>query len=509
MNSTRRQFLQAAGSLATSCCLPGFGFAHESTKQDPMVGVQIAPHSMLDEGIDRCLDLLQGEARVNTLFIYSQTYHMGVTPQNVLATDHGVPVRDPRKRNLPNYWVKSDHSEFAGGLIQHESHRDDFEYSDRDLFQEVRKPASDRGMKVYARILEAGGNRMDNIPGYRKVQTVDHLGHRSGGPCWNHPAYREWVFKTIEQLVTNYDLDGLQYGAERTGPMSHVLFRGETATCFCSHCIRRNHEKGINADRARQGYGKLYSLIKATEQNKARPNDGLLTEVLRILQQFPEVLSWDYQWFLADEEICTQVHHTAKAISPNIDSGRHVDHQRSSWDVFYRAAIPYSTMAENADFIKPILYHETFGPRLRWWVLERMKDRVLNELSLEQSLSLFYSTFGHTAEEMPQVEELDANGLGATYVYNETKRCKLGVGSHAKVYAGIGIDVPWYVPGGMEPRPSRPDSVEAAVVQAFEAGADGVLASREYNEMRLPSLRAFGQGVDQFLAAQSNPSSGS
>ncbi|CAE7468547.1 unnamed protein product, partial [Symbiodinium sp. CCMP2456] len=267
--------------------------------------------------------------------------------------------------------------------------------------------------------------------------------------------------------------------------MSHVLFRGETATCFCSHCIQRNQEKGIDADRARQGYGKLYSLIKATEQNKARPIDGLLTEVLRILQRFPEVLSWDYQWFLADEEICTQVHHTAKAISPNIDSGRHVDHQRSSWDVFYRAAIPYSTMAKNADFIKPILYHETFGPRLRWWVLERMKDRVLNELSLEQSLSLFYSTFGHTAKEMPQVEELDANGLGATYVYNETKRCKLGVGSHAKVYAGIGIDVPWYVPGGMEPRPSRPDSVEAAVVQAFEAGADGVLASREYNEMFL------------------------
>ena len=69
----------------------------------------------------------------------------------------------------------------------------------------------------------------------------------------------------------------------------------------------------------------------------------------------------------------------------------------------------------------------------------------------------------------------------------------------ALVYAGIGIDVPWYVPNGMEPRPSDPDQLTAAVERAFDAGADGVLASREYDEMRITSLEAFGAGVRKTL----------
>ena len=160
------------------------------------------------------------------------------------------------------------------------------------------------------------------------------------------------------------------------------------------------------------------------------------------------------------------------------------------------AARRLTQMAENADFIKPIVYHESMGPRLRWWVLDRMKERLLNELSLEQSLQLFYATFGHDASKQPQLEDLDRVGLGPEYVYRETLRCKQTVGDRAKVYAGIGIDVPWYVLGGMEARPSDPEQLTTAVTRAFDAGADGVLASREYAEMRMPSLEAFGRGVN-------------
>ena len=216
---------------------------------------------------------------------------------------------------------------------------------------------------------------------------------------------------------------------------------------------------------------------------------------MRIVYQHPEVLSWDYQWFQADEEICTEVHRIAKSIRPDIDSGRHVDHQRSSWDFFYRSAMSYEQMAKNADYIKPIVYHESMGPRLRWWALDRMKDRVLNDLSLEQSLQLFYGLFGHDPARSPQLKDLDRSGLGPEYVYRETLRCKQAVNENAKVYTGIGIDIPWYVPHGMEPRPSDHDELTAAVRRAFDAGADGVLASREYNEMRLSSLEAFARAI--------------
>lgn len=64
----------------------------------------------------------------------------------------------------------------------------------------------------------------------------------------------------------------------------------------------------------------------------------------------------------------------------------------------------------------------------------------------------------------------------------------------AKVYSGIGCDVPTYVPGGMEPFPSKPETTYRATRKAIEAGAHGVVASREYDEMTLPNFKAFGRG---------------
>ena len=374
--------------------------------------MQISPHSLLDEGVETCLDRLQKDAAVNALFIYSQTYHMGYRPPNVLASDHGITVKDFARRKLPHLWVRHSPKAFERTIVGHQRVDSSFEYGGRDAFREVIEPARERGIKVYARILEASARRKQSIPNYDKVLTVDIDGRPGRGPCWNHPHYREWVYATIRDLVKTYPLDGLQYGAERTGPLSYLLFRGLVPTCFCEHCIARNRQHGIDAARAKKGFAELLSLIRGLEGGGDLPTDGAITSVLRVFHRYPEVLSWDYQWFRADEEICGEVHRIAKGIRPTIDSGRHVDHQRSSWDVFYRSAVSYEEMAREADFIKPILYHEILGPRLRWWVLDRMKERVLTELSLEQSLDLFYSIFGHERSRQPSLDRLEAAGLG-------------------------------------------------------------------------------------------------
>ena len=61
----------------------------------------------------------------------------------------------------------------------------------------------------------------------------------------------------------------------------------------------------------------------------------------------------------------------------------------------------------------------------------------------------------------------------------------------AKIYSGIGIDIP----GNNQTFSSTPEGVYEAVRKAFEAGASGVLISREYDEMRLPNLRAVGPAL--------------
>ncbi len=494
----RRSFVQTLAAIPAANVLSAA--ARGALSKEPFVGIQIAPHSILDEGIEYCLDLLKETARINALLVYTHKYYgASGRPPEVLAHDHGVPVRDERRRKLPKVWVKHQEKYFQDTILRHQKPNPEHEYHDRDLFRELVDPARARGMKIYTRILEPQTtNGLGFIENWEKVLTVDINGNRGRGPCWNHPEYRAWIVATVKDLFENYELDGIQYGAERVGPLSEVLFRGWVPTCFCQHCVQRNRDKGIDPDRARKGYRELHTLMVDVEKGKEKPIDGVITSVLRVFHKYHEVFAWNYQWFLTDEEIGREVYSTIKSIQPSAQVGCHIDHQRSSWDVFYRAAVSYSDIAEWADFIKPILYHDILGPRLRWWVLERMNKLVLSDLTLEQSLELFYAVIGYDKNREPNLQELDTTGLSPDYVYRETKRCVEGVNGKAAVYSGIGFDVPWHSPKGQVHFPSDPDNVYKAVMKAFEAGAGGIVASREYGEMRVPNLRAVGRAVDEW-----------
>ena len=43
--------------------------------------------------------------------------------------------------------------------------------------------------------------------------------------------------------------------------------------------------------------------------------------------------------------------------------------------------------------------------------------------------------------------------------------------------------------------PADPEKIYQCVRKAFEAGADGIVVSREYEEMRLPNLKAVGRAM--------------
>jgi hypothetical protein len=466
----------------------------------PLASVQIGPESLLEEGVEACLDFLQEEAAVDSLFCYSQTYHLIQPPAHILATDHPSPRRGRPEGELPWQWMRLPEAAFSDLAVKH-ANPPGAAYAKEDVFATLAEACSRRGMKLYARFLEASMRRADRIPGYQSVAVVDSAGRPGEGPCWNHPDYREWIRRTVEQMMKAYPLDGLQYGAERVGALSDVLFKGQKATCFCSHCQRRIEGAGINFRRAREGYQLLEGLMErvaAVGAGGAREPDGVGVAVLRVLFRYPEVLPFYAEWLRADNEIQAMVYHTAKAVRPTADVGQHVDHQRSSWDLFYRAIMPYSDLAAHNDFIKPIVYHEILAVRMREWVVDAMQGRVFADLGREQTLGLLYSLLGYDPNAEPSYAELAARGMSAEYVYRETARCVAGVGGRAKVYAGIGLDVPHYVPTGMVTRISKPEEVYAGTIRALDAGADGVMASREYAEMTRASLGAFGRAVREW-----------
>ncbi|HWB83034.1 MAG TPA: hypothetical protein VG675_02760 [Bryobacteraceae bacterium] len=494
----RRDLLQGLAAVPLTAVAAAQIRRQPSAAAKPFVGIQMTPWSMLDEGIEHVLDLLQGECGINSLLVYSHTYYTadGIRRKrtaNVLAQDHGVPARDLNTRRLPYVWVKHHDEYFRDTILRHQPVDPRDEYANHDLFAEMLEPIRKRKMKLYARILEPFSIEMaDVLPNWVKVQTIDAYGRPGRVPCFNNPDYKNFWLGTSEDMFRHYELDGFQFGAERSGPVSNLLLGGTSPYCFCEHCVARGHEKGIDPERAREGMKQLHVFVRGNLlAGGPVPPDGVITTIMNHLFRYPEIFGWERVWRESKEEFFGAMFASVKAIREETDTGEHVDHPGTTFDPFYRAVMTYSEMAPYMDFIKPILYQDIAGPRTRTMYLSRVRRTIFKELSDSQALDLFYTLKGYDEKVEPTLAELDRKGLGPDYVYRETRRCVQDVAGRTKIYSGIGIDIP----GSGATFPSNPEVVYETTRKAFEAGAAGVLVSREYDEMRLPNLRAVGRAV--------------
>jgi hypothetical protein len=220
----------------------------------------------------------------------------------------------------------------------------------------------------------------------------------------------------------------------------------------------------------------------------AKPPEGMFGGFLRMLIRYPEILAWEYQYRLGREAICAAMYRRVKEVKPSAEVGWHVDHQPSSWDLVYRAELSYAEMSPHSDFIKFIGYHNVLSPRIRNWYLPRFQKSILGELSLETSLEVYYDLFGYDKRVEPSLTELGRRGFTPDYVLRETRRSVASAAGKTKIYTGIGFDVPGSPP-------DDPATIQQATLNAFAAGAHGVVVSREYEEMKIENLRAVGRAV--------------
>jgi hypothetical protein len=93
-------------------------------------------------------------------------------------------------------------------------------------------------------------------------------------------------------------------------------------------------------------------------------------------------------------------------------------------------------------------------------------------------------------EEAPYAK-LSTAGLSADYVLRETKRAIAGVNNEIPIYPGIDIDIPT----AADQKQTTPDDVRHAVKAAYAAGAQGVVLSRKYSEMKLANPSGAGEGL--------------
>ena len=139
-------------------------------------------------------------------------------------------------------------------------------------------------------------------------------------------------------------------------------------------------------------------------------------------------------------------------------------------------------------------YNNAAGPRMSHFI-DRLCATVFADATPADLEPFYYKMMGYHEASF---QEIVTKGLSPAYVTSETKRAIAGTGGRVAIFPGVDIDVPT-APGEKH---TTPDDVRASTTAALEAGADGVVLSREYYEMWLKNLSAAGETTRKIFAAR-------
>jgi len=484
----RREFIRTTSVATAAATLAPTVLRAADASSPKMIGMQVGAVSFLDEGTEQVLDILQERGAVNTLFLAAFTYGRGIGGRQV----PGQPLPDHGKQeydlNFHGGNFATPHEKFYARTNLKPVKAPD--YGDYDLLADVLPKAHKRGMKVYAWYEDNFGK---DIPGVDAVQEVDLQGRRASTLCPLQPDYREFLIALTSDFCQSYELDGVMWGSERQGPLLNAIgakVGGDDAsrvTCFCEHHQQAAKDRGIDVVRAREGFEKLAKFMAAAHAGE-RPNDGYFVEFWRLLLDYPELLAWEKLWTDGKHAVYGDIHQAAKQSRAGVQVGFHIWHN-NSFSPFFRAEQDYAAFAKTADFLKIVVYNNCGGPRYASYI-ENMATGILRDVPKDEVLRLNNAWLDYTNE--APLDKLPVAGLSADYVLGETKRALSDVaGSSCKIYPGIDIDVP--TEAGQ--KKTSPEDVYAATAAGLKAGADGVLFSRKYSEMKLANISAGGKAV--------------
>ena len=483
----RREALQATAAIGVTAALsPLTTLTAEPVpaSRAATIGIQIGAAPLAGDDLELLLDGLQLRAGVNALFPFIYGH---------LNTWAGMPAAGFRGGNfaIPHMQYYKDSN------LTYEDMRAP-EFGNVDMLARTIAAARQRQIKTFAGILE--DNRRVPLPHWEPFYEMDFQGRRAdshpSGPCYNNPLYRAFLLGLVEDYTRSYEIDGLMWSSERQGGLFNALgawHHGDAAdpgraTCFCEFCQKKAKASGIDVERARKGFAALEPYVRAGRTGK-RPRDGYFIAFMRLLLNYPELLAWESLWIRSRTEFMTDIRNKVKSIKPALPVGWHVWHN-VSFSPFHRAEMDYAEMAKFSDFIKPVLYSNCAGERIKSFA-DSVCGNVFGDMPKAQTLDMLYQMLDY--EEAPYDKVL-ATGLSPDYVRRETRRTLDDVaGAKVQVWPGIDIDVP--VPAGASH--CTPESVKQTVIAAFKGGAQGVVLSRNYSEMKPENLAGTGEALQE------------
>jgi hypothetical protein len=421
--------------------------------------------SFVDEGVEKVLDILQERAQVNTLFLAVFTYGRGIAGRQVPGQplpDHGVQKYDTEFYG--GNFAKV-HPEFYKNTVLKDTRAPD--HGDLDILATVLPAAKKRGIKTICWLEDVFRG---DVPNIQKLQERDLYGRNVTNLCFNNPDYRNFLLGLIEDYTRSYDIDGIMWGSERQGALCDSL--GAThddppidpgnVTCFCQFCQSKAKERGINPERARQGFLELEKFVRAA-RGGTRPVDGYYVQFWRLLLRYPELAAWEMLWTDSLRETYDAIYKTVKAAKPELPVGWHIWHN-NSFNPIYRAEQDLRELSKHSDFLKIVMYNNCGGERMALYV-DNIGSTLYRDLSKQGLLEFNYAVMNFKERSYDQIPY---TGLSSDYVYRETKRALEGVaGTKTQIWPGIDIDIP------TEANHSKttPQAVKDAVLAALRGGS--------------------------------------
>jgi hypothetical protein len=488
----RRQFIKTTGTISATAAFSGLNSMARMTDAQAVrksIGIQIGAVSFVDEGTEKVLDILQQRGAIDTLYLTTFTYGRGLAGRQIPGNpfpDHGSRDSDEKTFRGGNY--ATPHPEYYKATGLKPTHAP--EHGDYDVVADVLPAAKKRGMRVVCSIEDVFRS---DVTGARQAAEIDLQGRPTSTLCLCHPDVRAFWTSLATDLCKSYDIDGILFFNERNGPLLNALgashaqsIASSRVTCFCEYHQQAAKERGIDFERARQGYSKLNEFIQAALKGQ-RPSDGYFVEFWRLLVEWPEIIAWDRLFDASKHEVLSEVRAAVKTVRPGLEVGFHVEHV-NSFNPIFRATRSYGELARKADFLKVVVYNNCGGERYANFI-RNVSATVFRDVPKEELLQFNNHLLNYGDE--ARLDELASAGLSPDYVFRETKRALDGVEGHCKVLPGIDIGIPT----GKNSRKASPQDTFAAVAAALRAGADGLILSRKYSEMELVNLASAGDAV--------------
>lgn len=415
--------------------------------QKGFIGAYLEPGIITEKGVNAVLDCYQREALVSNLFFRA----------------YGPFYRDPSPKGGACFTI---HPQLYEGTFSR-----DFQAKETgDLLTPILEEAGRRGMGVYAYFFPSKTPPI-TVDGYERVLEQDVFENPGPHTCWRNPDYRSHLLGAARDILTNYPVLGLMWGAERCGPLGWTILTGPTGgkpTCFCNHCCAAAVKAGIDTEKAKKGWLQVVELFSNIRAGGIPP-EGVFINFWRILLRFPEILVWERFWWEGKQTVQKEIFAMTKSIRPGLKMGYHLWHRGRAFSPFNRAAQDYDELCGYADFVKPAMFSNPAGFRFKEQV-DGLKASILADLDSSEVADVLFHLLHYDRE--CKYDELTAHAFSPRYVYKEVEMARKIINGRIPIYAGICSGTYTRYPGI---RQRTHEDIAGDLRAAKQAGADGVI----------------------------------